>query len=193
MERDTPTVKDIARALADRIASDVPVRDVIVNFRVRPQTTSGYKDRSSGGPLTTIARSVHAELYGLPNDPVEEPPTLAALLDAAHTANSHWQRADVLHELAVQLPQLAEILDLTTAWASRRHDVPAAVAGWLAETAAATHAAATVLEQIQHIHDTPIPPPSSRPYSRNVVPGPATAPLPPRPLPASAVTSAAKR
>lgn len=85
MERDTPTVKDIARALADRIATDVPVRDVIVNFRVRPQTTSGYKDRSSGGPLTTIARSVHAELYGLPNDPVEEPPTLAALLDAAHS------------------------------------------------------------------------------------------------------------
>ncbi|MFD6912330.1 hypothetical protein [Streptomyces virginiae] len=128
IEPDTPTVKDIARALADRIAPDVPVRDVIVNFRVRPQTTSGYKDRSSGGPLIGIARSVHAELYGLPKESIDEPPILAALLDAAHTANSHWQRASILHELATQLPQLAEILDLTAIWASRRHDVSADVA-----------------------------------------------------------------
>lgn len=166
---------------------------MIVNFRVRPQTTSGYKDRSSGGPLTTIARSVHAELYGLPKDPVDEPPTLAALLDAAHTANSHWQRADVLHELAVQLPQLAGILDLTATWASRRHDVPADIAQWLADTAALTHASAAGLEQVRHIHDNPIPPPSPPGPLSHPMPGPATMPLPPRPLPAGAVAAPAKR
>ncbi|MFF5491305.1 hypothetical protein [Streptomyces virginiae] len=179
--------------MADHIATDVPVRDVTVNFRVRPQTTSGYKDRSSGGPLTTIARSVHAELYGLPKDPVQEPPTLAALLDAAHTANSHWQRADVLHQLAVQLPQLAEILDLTATWASRRHDVPADTAQWLADTAALTHASAVGVDQVRHIHDTPIPPPRPRPHLSHPAPTPAITPLPPRPVPTSAVIAPAKR
>ncbi|GAA2624512.1 hypothetical protein GCM10010425_20380 [Streptomyces spororaveus] len=140
---------------------------MIVSFRVRPQTTSRYKDRSSGGPLSAIARSVHAELYGLPKEPAGEPPTLSALLDAAHTANSHWERAHVLHELVAQLPQLAEILDLTAAWARRRHDVPAHTAQWLADTAALTHLSAAGLEQIQHIHNTPIPPPSPSPAGRN--------------------------
>ncbi|MEU7606123.1 hypothetical protein [Streptomyces sp. NPDC041003] len=178
--------------MADRIATDVPVRDVIVNFRVRPQTTSGYKDRSSGGPLTTIARSVHAELYGLPKDPVEELPTLAALLDAAHTANSHWQRTDVLHQLAVQLPQLAEILDLTATWASRRRDVPADTAQWLADTARLTHASAAGLDQVKHIHDTPIPPPSPRAHLSQPALAPATTPLSPR-LPTGAVIAPVKR
>ncbi|WP_406186143.1 hypothetical protein [Streptomyces sp. NBC_01006] len=163
---------------------------MIVNFRVRPQTTSSYKDRSSGGPLTTVARSVHAELYGLPKDPVEEPPTLAALLDAAHTANSHWQRADVLHQLAVQLPQLAEILDLTATWASRRHDVPADTARWLADTARLTHASAAGLDQVKHIHNNPMPQP--RPHLSHPAPAPATTPLPPR-LPTGAVIAPAKR
>lgn len=165
---------------------------MIVSFGVRPQTTSRYKDRSSGGPLPAIARSVHAELYGLPKEPVGEPPTLSTLLDAAHTANSHWERAHVLHELAAQLPQLAEILDLTATWASRRHDVPAHTAQWLADTAALTHLSAAGLEQVEHIHDTPIPPPSPARPSQ-LPPSPVTTALPSRPLPTSAASAPATR
>lgn len=192
IEPSTPTVKDIARALANYIAAEVPVRDVIVGFRVRPQTTSRYKDRSTGGPLTAIARSVHAELYGLPKEPVEEPPTLSALLDAAHTANSHWERAHVLHELATQLPQLAEILDLTATWASRRHDAPAHSVQWLADTAALTHLSAARLEQIRHIHDTPIPPPPPAGRNQRQTSPVATA-LPSRPLPTGAAPAPTTR
>ncbi|WP_434596476.1 hypothetical protein [Streptomyces sp. A5-4] len=167
---------------------------MIVSFRVRPQTTSRYKDRSSGGPLPAIARSVHAELYGLAKEPTGEPPTLSALLDAAHTANSHWERSHVLHELAAQLPQLAEILDLTATWASRRHDVPAHTAQWLADTAALTHLSAAGLEQIQHIHNTPIPPPSPTPAGHNQLPpSPLTTALPSRPLPTSTAPAPATR
>lgn len=162
---------------------------MIASFRVRPQSASRHKDRSSGGPLRSIARSVHAELYGLPKEPVGVPPTIAALLDAAHTANSHWERAHVLHELAAQLPQLAELLDLTATWASRRHDVPAHAARWLADTAALTHSTAAGLEQIQHIHNTPIPPPPSPGHNR-LPSSPATTALPPRPLQSPAPTPA---
>lgn len=107
---DVPTVHDLARALADQIRPGAAPRDVTVHFGVRRQAVAQYDYRSRGGPVTVYAQTLHAALYGLPTHDEPLPAALDALLQATHTATAPQQQAAVLHQVAEQLRNAAEIL-----------------------------------------------------------------------------------
>ncbi|MFE3645875.1 hypothetical protein ACFXOM_33710 [Streptomyces sp. NPDC059169] len=83
---------------------------MIVSFRVRPQAAAEFGHKSTGGPATSLAQVLHAQLYGLPADPDPLPTALDALLQATHSARTGEQRAAILQRLADQLRNAAEIL-----------------------------------------------------------------------------------
>jgi N-acyl-D-aspartate/D-glutamate deacylase len=83
---------------------------VIVSFRVRPQAAAEFGHKSTGGPATSLAQGLHAQLYGLPADPDPLPAALDALLQATHAARTGEQKAAILQRLADQLRNAAEIL-----------------------------------------------------------------------------------
>lgn len=107
---DTPTVHDIARALADQIRPGAAPRDVTVTFGVRRLAAAQYDHRSRGGPVTVYAQALHAALYGLPTDDEPLPAALDTLLQATHTATAPEQQTAVLRQVAEQLRNAAEIL-----------------------------------------------------------------------------------
>ncbi len=81
-----------------------------IHFGVRRQAAAEYRHRSPGGPVTDFAQPLHAALYGLPADDDPLPAALDALLQATHTATSPEQKTAVLHRLAEQLRNAAEII-----------------------------------------------------------------------------------
>ncbi|WP_043267052.1 hypothetical protein [Streptomyces sp. CT34] len=107
---DALTPHDLARALAAEIDPDVPTRDVIASFRLRPQAGPQFGYKSCGGPVQALAQSLHARLYGLPTDPDPLPTALDELLQATRTAQDNEQQAAVLVQLAEQLRNAAEII-----------------------------------------------------------------------------------
>lgn len=107
---DTPTVHDLARALADQLRPGAAPRDVTINFGVRRLAAAQYDYRSRGGPVTAYAQALHAALYGLPTDIEPLPTALDALLQATHTATAPEQQTAVLRQVAEQLRNAAEIL-----------------------------------------------------------------------------------
>ncbi|MCX2969475.1 MULTISPECIES: hypothetical protein [Streptomyces] len=83
---------------------------MIVSFRVRPQAAAEFGHKSSGGPATSLAQGLHAQLDGLPADPDPLPTALDALLQATHAAHTGEQKTAILARLADQLRNAAEIL-----------------------------------------------------------------------------------
>ncbi|MFH8591529.1 hypothetical protein [Streptomyces rimosus] len=84
---------------------------MIASFSVRRQAGPRFGYRGSGGPVTVVARSLHARLYGLPTAPSPLPTALDELLQALGTARDGDQRQAVLTQLAEQLRNAAEILE----------------------------------------------------------------------------------
>ncbi|MER6190204.1 hypothetical protein [Streptomyces cyaneofuscatus] len=107
---DTPTVHDLARALADQLRPGAAPRDVTISFGVRRLAAAKYDYRSRGGPVTAYAQALHAALYGLPTDSDPLPTALDALLQATHTATAPEQQTAILRQVAEQLRNAAEIL-----------------------------------------------------------------------------------
>ncbi|MFJ9033606.1 hypothetical protein ACIRQP_34910 [Streptomyces sp. NPDC102274] len=157
---DRPTVDDVARALANRISVDVPVRDIIANFSVRPQSASDYGNRSSGAPLIRIAERVHADLYGLPLDPKPAPASLRELADTSYEALNQDEQQAILEATAAQLPYLATVLGRAALWAERRTGIPEQAAGQFAHAAAIIRQLATDLAQAHRAFGQPTTKPS---------------------------------
>lgn len=83
-----------------------------VALRFRSQAGAAFGHRATGGPVTTLAQGLHARLYGLPEDPDPLPTALDALLQITHTAATGERHTAILHRLADQLRNAAEILQL---------------------------------------------------------------------------------
>ncbi|MEU6966088.1 hypothetical protein [Streptomyces chrestomyceticus] len=169
---DAPTPHDIALALAAQIHPDAAPRDVVASFNVRRLADPRFRHRGSGGPVTVVARSLHARLYGLPTAPSPLPTALGELLQALGTVRDGEQRQAVLAQLAEQLRNAAEILE----WArDNARQLPAPVWEWLRDATDTTRHLADGLDSVR---------PSFTAPQALAAPLPPPAPAPPRAAPA---------
>ncbi|RSO06951.1 hypothetical protein DMH18_26235 [Streptomyces sp. WAC 06783] len=138
---------------------------------MRRQADPRFRHRSTGGPVTGVARSLHARLYGLPTAPSPLPTALDELLQALGTARDGDQRQAVLAQLADQLRNAAEILE----WArDNARQLPTPVWEWLRDATDTTRHLADGLDDVRPSFATPQPP---------AAPLPPPAPAPPRAAP----------
>ncbi|MFD3563546.1 hypothetical protein ACFWVU_28325 [Streptomyces sp. NPDC058686] len=153
---------------------DATPRDVVVHFTLRRLAAPRYDHRSSGGPATGIAQSLHARLYGLPDDPGPVPTALDELLQSLTTARDGDQQPAVLAQLAEQLRNAAEILE----WArdnAHWRQLPAPTWEWLRTATDAARDLAAGLDDVRPAFTAPR--------------APSTAPAPPAPAAQRASTS----
>ncbi|MFF3276544.1 hypothetical protein ACFYWU_37265 [Streptomyces chrestomyceticus] len=146
---------------------------MIASFSVRRQAGPRFGYRGSGGPVTVVARSLHARLYGLPAAPSPLPAALDELLQALGTARDGDQRQAVLAQLADQLRNAAEILE----WARNNahwRQLPAPVWEWLCGATDTTRHLADGLDNVSPSFAAPQAP---------VAPLPPPVPAPPRAAP----------
>ncbi|MEV8289685.1 hypothetical protein [Streptomyces niveus] len=85
---------------------------MIVRFSARNQAPIEFRHRGRGGPVTGVAQELHAHLFGLPEDEAPIPTALDALLQATRTATSPGQQTAVLQQLADQLRNAIEIIQV---------------------------------------------------------------------------------
>ncbi|MFI1023358.1 hypothetical protein [Streptomyces olivaceus] len=109
---DIPTAHDLALALASLLRPGAAPRDVAISLHARRQAAAQYDHTSVSGPVTGYAQALHAALYGLPEDNAPLPAALDALLQATHTAKKPEQKTAILRQLADQLRNAADILQL---------------------------------------------------------------------------------
>ncbi|WP_446038148.1 hypothetical protein [Streptomyces sp. SID1121] len=175
-----PTVDDVARALANRITRDIPVQDVIANFTVRPLNAAAWGHRGSGAPVMSIARAVHADLYGLRFDGEATPQSLPMLAHSAGYASTRDRRNAVLVQLVEQLPHLAEILNLAATWERQHAELPPDIAEWVTKAAGLADLLADDLTPVRQALTQETPP--SAPKTKRPASPPATPrrPRPPR-------------
>ncbi|QPP05194.1 hypothetical protein G4Z16_00985 [Streptomyces bathyalis] len=178
---DTPTPHDIARALAAQVHPDATPRDVVVHFTLRRLAAPRYDHRSSGGPASVIAQSLHSHLYGLPDDPGPVPTALDELLQTLTTARHGDQQHAVLVQLAEQLRNAAEILE----WARNNahwRQLPAPTWEWLRAATDSTRELADGLDDIRTAFRSQPTAPVSHQQHTHPAPGPsAVAPAKPTP------------
>ncbi|MEU7148752.1 hypothetical protein AB0B15_12035 [Streptomyces sp. NPDC045456] len=136
---------------------------MIASFSVRRQAGPRFGYRGSGGPVTVVARSLHARLYGLPTAPPPLPTALDELLQALGTVRDSDQQQAVLAQLAEQLRNAAEILE----WArDNARQLPAPVWEWLRDATDTTRHLADGLDDVSpsfaspQATATPLPPPA---------------------------------
>ncbi|WP_327352871.1 hypothetical protein [Streptomyces sp. NBC_01304] len=97
--------------MAAQVHPNATPRDVVVHFTLRRLAAPRYDHRSSGGPANGIAQSLHARLYGLPDDPDPAPNALDELLQYVASKRDADQQNAVLAQLSEQLRNAAEILE----------------------------------------------------------------------------------
>ncbi|MEU7238378.1 hypothetical protein, partial [Streptomyces chrestomyceticus] len=132
----------------------------------------GY--RGSGGPVTVVARSLHARLYGLPTAPPPLPTALDELLQALGTVSTSDEQQAVLAQLAEQLRNAAQILE----WArdnAHWRQLPDADWEWLRDATDTTRHLANGLDSVRPSFSAPQP---------SAAPLPPPAPAPPHAAPA---------
>ncbi|WP_329558893.1 hypothetical protein OG711_08050 [Streptomyces uncialis] len=130
---------------------------MIVSFTVRRQAAADFGHKSTGGPVTSLAQSLHAQLYGLPADADPLPTALDALLQATHTASTNDQHAAILRRLADQLRNAAEIIHRYQHEASWSR-LPDEMATRLRHAHAHAGEIADTLDHAAHAFGTPAPP-----------------------------------
>ncbi|MFI2236479.1 hypothetical protein [Streptomyces chrestomyceticus] len=139
---------------------------------MRRQAGPRFGYRGTGGPVTGVARSLHARLYGLPAAPSPLPTALDELLQALGTARDGGQKQAVLAQLAEQLRNAAEILE----WArDDARQLPAPVWEWLRDATDTTRHLADGLDNVR---------PSFTAPQALAAPLPPPVPAPPRAAPA---------
>ncbi|MEU7189443.1 hypothetical protein [Streptomyces sp. NPDC045369] len=84
---------------------------MVASFSVRRQADPRFRHRGPGGPVTVVALSLHARLYGLPDAPSPLPTALDELLQALGTVSTGDEQQAVLAQLAEQLRNAAQILE----------------------------------------------------------------------------------
>ncbi|MFH8350065.1 hypothetical protein [Streptomyces sp. NPDC018045] len=163
---DAPTPHDIALALAAQIRPDAAPRDVVVSFSVRRQAGPRLGYRGSGGPVTVVARSLHARLYGLPDTPPPLPTALDELWQALGTVSDGDQQQAVLAQPAEQLRNAAQILEWVRGNAHWRH-LPEPAWEWLRDATDTTRHLADGLDDVSptfaaspQAPAAPLPPPA---------------------------------
>ncbi len=139
---------------------------MITSFSARRLADPRFRYRGSGGPVTVVARSLHAHLYGLPTAPPPLPTALDELLQALGTVRDGDQRQAVLAQLAEQLRNAAEILE----WArdnARWRQLPGTAWEWLRDATDTTRHLADGLDNVSpafaaspQAPATPLPPPA---------------------------------
>ncbi|AKA08989.1 hypothetical protein SAZ_32675 [Streptomyces noursei ZPM] len=151
---------------------------MVVHFTLRRLAAPRYDHRSSGGPANGIAQSLHARLYGLPDDPSPVPTALDELLQSLATARDGDQQHAVLSQLAEQLRNAAEILQ----WARNNahwRQLPAPTWEWLRTATDTARDLADGLDEVGPAFASPR--------------APATAPAPPAPAARRAPAPAPRR
>ncbi|MFH8991352.1 hypothetical protein [Streptomyces sp. NPDC017940] len=108
--RTHPTRYQLARALADMIAPDIAIRDVLIGYKTRPRVASRFNHRG-GGSIHHYLTTLHTRLYGSSADPGPLPTDLDELRLTALTGADGHQRAALLAHLATQLPHTANYLN----------------------------------------------------------------------------------
>ncbi|OKI09431.1 hypothetical protein A6A06_01630 [Streptomyces sp. CB02923] len=146
---------------------------MIASFSARRLADPRFRYRGSGGPVTVVARSLHARLYGLPTAPTPLPTALDELLQALGTVHNGDQQQAVLAQLAEQLRNAAQILERAR---DNARQLPTPTWEWLRDATDTTRHLADGLDAVRPSFTTP--------HAPTATPLPPPVPAPPRAAPA---------